>query len=436
MASISYPVKEQRLDNGLRVVVSEDHGVPTVAVNLWYAVGSRNEVAGRTGFAHLFEHLMFQGSRNVGPTEHFAILQEYGASLNATTSFDRTNYYETLPAGALELALWLESDRMGTLLDALTQENFDNQRDVVKEEKRQRYDNVPYGSSSERLFRLTFPEGHPYAHLPIGSMADLDAATLEDAHAFFRTHYGPGNAVLTIVGDVDAAEAFRLAERQFGRVPATAAPPPARDGSIGPLTATVREEVVDQVPNDAAYFVFRLPAEGSDEIEAADLALAILADGATSRLYRRLVRRDEIAQTVGGYANRLIGGASTGHLIAHASSGVELARVEDVLVEELERFATDGPTDFEVETAKAQAERSWLESLATCRGRADGLSRSATLFGDPAQLMEQLDRLQAVTPERIHALARDRLREHQRVVVTFRSDAEAGEGTEAEEGVA
>ena len=199
MTSIAYPIVERTLPNGLRVIVSEDHAVPNVAVNLWVGVGSRHESPGRTGLAHLFEHLMFQGSRNVQSGEHFSALMDEGARLNATTWFDRTNYFETVPRGAMDLALWMEADRHGHLLDAVTQENLDNQLDVVKEEKRQRYDNVPYGNALIEMYAAVFPKGHPYHHPTIGSMDDLDAASLADVHAFYRRFYGPNNTVLTLV---------------------------------------------------------------------------------------------------------------------------------------------------------------------------------------------------------------------------------------------
>ena len=224
-AALRYPIEQHRLDNGLRVIASPDHVAPSVAVNLWYGVGSRHEEPGRTGFAHLFEHVMFQGSAQVPSGQHMALMQAAGASVNATTWFDRTNYFETLPTGGLDLALWLEADRLGSLLDALTQENLDNQREVVKEEKRQRYDNVPYGDVMERLIALTFPTDHPYGHTTIGSMADLDAATLADVGAFFRRHYLPNNAVLTIAGDIEPEDAFTRAQTYFGTLPAGPLPP-------------------------------------------------------------------------------------------------------------------------------------------------------------------------------------------------------------------
>ena len=251
LTTLGYPIVEHTLDNGLRVISSPDHIAPSVAVNIWYDVGSRDEEQGRTGFAHLFEHVMFQGSAHVASGQHIALLQAAGAVVNATTWFDRTNYFETLPTGGLDLALWLEADRMATLLDALTQENLDNQREVVKEEKRQRYDNVPYGDVMELLNTLTFPPDHPYGHTTIGSMEDLDAATLEDVHDFFRRHYVPNNAVLSIVGDVEPEDAFERAEIYFGHLTAGAKPPKPVGGPLGPLADIPRTEASDKEPDDA-----------------------------------------------------------------------------------------------------------------------------------------------------------------------------------------
>ena len=229
---------ERRLANGLRVIVSPDRLAPVVAINLWYDVGSKHERPGKTGFAHLFEHFMFQGSGHVAKTEHMAIIQGSGGVCNATTYFDRTNYFETLPSNQLEVGLWLEADRMATLLDALSQENLDNQREVVKNEKRQSYDNRPYGSFYERLMAAVFPPEHPYQHTPIGSMADLDAASPEDVRQFFRDWYAPNNCVVSIVGDVDEEETFGAAERWFGPIPANPAiapfAAPSLPARIGP----------------------------------------------------------------------------------------------------------------------------------------------------------------------------------------------------------
>ncbi|HEU4546768.1 MAG TPA: pitrilysin family protein, partial [Microlunatus sp.] len=280
-----YPVHRHRLDNGLRVIASPDHAAPSVAVNLWYDVGSRHEQPGRTGFAHLFEHVMFQGSGGVESGQHIGLLQAAGASVNATTWFDRTNYFETLPSGGLDLALWLEADRLGSLLDALTTENLDNQREVVKEEKRQRYDNVPYGDAMRRLIELTFPADHPYGHTVIGSMDDLNAATVEDVAAFFATHYVPNNAVLSIVGDCDPEAAFAKAETYFGHIPAGAQPVAPADEPLPPLTGLPRQETSADVPADAAYLTWRLPAVGTASFDAIDLGMTVLGHGQTSRLH-------------------------------------------------------------------------------------------------------------------------------------------------------
>jgi zinc protease len=417
---LTYPIAEQTLDNGLRVVVSSDRAVPIVAVNLWYDVGSRHEPPGLTGFAHLFEHLMFQGSRNVESGQHFLLMETAGASLNATTFFDRTNYFESLPSGGLDLALWLEADRMGYLLDAVNQENLDNQRDVVKEEKRQTYDNRPYGDSYERLVRIAFPTDHPYAHMTIGSMADLDAASVEDVHAFFRRYYGPNNAVLTIVGDVNEEDAFAAAKRYFGPLPAIPQPPPAPDGTIGPLRGIIRDDVVEDVPSDLITMMFRLPAEGTPELEAASLALEVLSAGQSSRLNRRLVREEQIAQSVSGGALPLIGGVSFGTLTGVASDGVDLQKVEDALAEEVEKLAEGGITTEELLTVQAQSERDWLEQLSTCAGRADEMSHYALLFDDANRVNTRIDLIRTVTAEQIQQVAAEWIRADRRVQVTYR----------------
>lgn len=425
---LNYPIAEQKLDNGLRVVVSPDRGVPIVAVNLWYDVGSRHEPPGLTGFAHLFEHLMFQGSRNVKSGEHFALLEKVGGSLNASTFFDRTNYYESLPSGGLDLALWLEADRMAYLLDAVNQENLDNQRDVVKEEKRQSYDNRPYGDTYERLVKLAFDPAHPYGHMTIGSMEDLDAATVEDVHRFFRTHYGPNNAVLSIVGDVAEEDAFTAAKRYFGHIPAIEPPPPAPDGSVGALEGIFRDDVTDDVPSDLVTMMFRLPADGTPDLDAGALALDVLAAGQSSRLNRRLVRSEQIAQSVSGGALPLIGGVSFGTLTGVAVDGVALRQVEETIVEELETLAADGVTADELATVQAQNERDWLEQLATCAGRADELSHHALLFGDPDRINRRIDDIQAVTADRVQAVAAEWLRSDKRAQVSYRrTDTSEGE---------
>ncbi|GJF31915.1 zinc protease [Kitasatospora sp. NE20-6] len=413
-------ITEHRLANGLRVVLSEDHLTPVTAVCLWYDVGSRHEVKGRTGLAHLFEHLMFQGSANVSNNGHFELVQGAGGSLNGTTSFERTNYFETMPAHQLELALWLEADRMGSLLTALDDASMENQRDVVKNERRQRYDNVPYGTAFEKLTALSFPDGHPYHHTPIGSMADLDAATLEDARAFFRTYYAPNNAVLAIVGDLDPEQTIAWVEKYFGTIPAHDGKQPPRDGTLPDTVGReIRETVEEDVPSRALMAAYRLPHDGTREADAADLALTILGSGESSRLYNRLVRRDRTAVTAGFGLLRLAGAPSLGWLDVKTSGEAGIDSIDTAVDEELARFAAEGPTPEELERAQAQIEREWLDRLTTVAGRADELCRYAVLFGDPALLNTALPKVLDVTAEEVRAVAAARLRPDNRAVLVY-----------------
>ncbi|QKE84040.1 pitrilysin family protein [Arthrobacter sp. NEB 688] len=428
---LDYPVHRRTLPNGLRVVVSPDHTVPNVTVNLWVGVGSRHEQAGRTGFAHLFEHLMFQGSRNVRSGEHFEALMAEGGRLNATTWFDRTNYFETVPKGALELALWLEADRHGYLLDALTQENLDNQRDVVKEEKRQRYDNQPYGTALIDVYATVFPEGHPYHHPTIGSMEDLDAADLEDVHAFFRRFYAPDNTVLTLCGDIEPEEGFALVERHLGGLDARAQTPRPALPQLEPLTAPVRVERREQVPNDRLHVAFRLPVDGTDELVAATVALDCLGGLSTSRLVRRLVRREQSAVGAHATAWGFVDGVSLGFVVIDAAPDADPADLEAALLEELERLAADGPTEAELEASIAQSERAWLSALASQEERADLLSRYTLLHDDPEIVNTHLDTVRAVTAERVMEATRRWLRPESRAVVAYLDAADDAESTEA-----
>jgi predicted Zn-dependent peptidase len=416
----TFKVTEHRLANGLRVVLSEDHIDPVAAVCLWYDVGSRHERPGRTGLAHLFEHLMFQGSANVHGNQHFEFVQSAGGSLNGTTSFERTNYFETMPAHQVELALWLEADRMGGLLEALTQESLDNQRDVVKNERRQRYDNVPYGTAWERLVAMAFPEGHPYHHMPIGSMEDLDATTLADCQEFFRTYYAPNNAVLAVVGDIDPEQTLAWIEKYFGTIPAHDGKPVPADGSLPPVMGDeLRETVYEDVPSRSLMAAYRLPVDGAREADAADLALTVLGEGEAARLNTRLVRHDELAVYAGFGIMRLAGAPSVALLDVKASGDAEIAKVDAAVNEELERFAAEGPTAAELERAQAQLERGYLDRMATVGGRADELCRYAVLFGDPALAFTQLDRVMDITAEEVRTVAAERLVPDNRAVLVY-----------------
>ncbi|MZD10364.1 peptidase M16 [Streptomyces sp. SID5785] len=425
---------EHRLANGLRVVLSEDHLTPVAAVCLWYDVGSRHEVQGRTGLAHLFEHLMFQGSKQVSGNGHFELVQGAGGSLNGTTSFERTNYFETMPAHELELALWLEADRMGSLLTALDEESMENQRNVVKNERRQRYDNLPYGTAREKLFALMYPEGHPYHHTPIGSMADLDAATLEDARAFFRTYYAPNNAVLSVVGDIDPEQTLAWVEKYFGSIPAHEGKPVPRDGSLPDVLGGQHREIVEEeVPARALMAAYRLPADGPRACDAADLALTMLGGGESSRLYNRLVRRDRTAVDTGFGLLRLVGAPSLGLLQVVASGDVEVPVIEAAVDEELARFAEEGPSPEEMERAQAQLEREWLDRLGTVSGRADELCHYAVLFGDPTLAFTAVQRVLDVTAQEVQEVAKARLHAANRAVLVYEPTAPAGDGADGDD---
>ncbi len=411
---------DQHLANGLRVIVAEDHLAPVVAVNVWYNVGSKHEVPGKTGFAHLFEHVMFQGSRHVAKAEHVALIQAAGGTMNGSTWLDRTNYFETLPAHQLELGLWLEADRMATLLDALSQENLDNQREVVKNEKRWSYDNRPYGSWQEKLQAHLYPAEHPYHHSTIGSMDDLDAASLEDVSAFFRTWYAPNNAVLSVVGDVDTDEVLAAAERYFGRIPANPSIPALGDLSLPPtLGGERRETVFDRVPLPRIHVGFRAPVFGDPRLDALDLAGQILAGGKGSRLNRRLVREERIAQDVALFTLGFIGGASICAGWVTVRPGVDVGRVEAAFHEELARLTREPVSDDELARAKALTEADELGSLQRVEERADRLSMYATLFDNPGMINEMLPRYLAVTPQQIRDAARDVFRVDNRLVLTY-----------------
>ena len=419
MGILSVPVRRERLDNGLRVVLSHDPSVPVVAVNLWYGVGSRNEPAGKTGFAHLFEHMMFQGSAHVPKNRHFELVERAGGSLNATTWFDRTNYFETLPSHHLELALWLESDRMGWMLPAMDQEKLDNQRDVVKNEKRQRYDNQPYGDWDERLQRLVYPDTHPYHHTVIGSMEDLDAATLDDVADFFRTYYVPNNAVLTVAGDFDPGRVMDQVARYFGDIPGGGAVPPipGRTDVEPVIGGTLRDAVTGDVPLPRVILGMRIPPYSSGGFTTAEVARSVLGTGKASRLYRRLVREQRVAKDVVSYAFPLLSGAGLLLVWATGYPGASTEELERALAREMEGL-TDARED-EVERAVAVLETDLVRSLERVGERADMLSMFELLFDDPGRINGEVDRLRQVSAGDVRDFAARFLGPDNRAVVSY-----------------
>jgi len=374
------PLHQTTLANGLRVVLHVDRRLPLVAVNLWYHVGSKNERPGRTGFAHLFEHMLFQGSAHVGTNDHFRHLQSIGGVANGSTWYDRTNYYETVPSERLDLALWLESDRLGFLLPALDQVKLDTQREVVLNERRQRVDNQPYGRPYERLFELAIPAEHPYHWPVIGWEADLRQASLDDVREFFRTWYVPNNAVLTLAGDFDPGDALARVERWFGEIPSRPLPQ-RRRWPLPPRDGAVVETVADDVRLARVYLAYRAPAFGEDAWFAGSLLAAVLADGKSSPLYRNLVWERQIAQDSGAFLYPTQE-AALFVLWATARPGVDPASLAASLRRHLDEVSS-GVRPEDHERALRRTLTSIWSELESLEARADRLSRATTFFDRP-----------------------------------------------------
>lgn len=412
------------LPNGLRVLLHEDHSTPIVAVNLWYHVGSKNEVPGRTGFAHLFEHLMFEGSLH-HDREYFAPLQEAGANVNGSTNADRTNYYEVVPSNFLELALWLEADRMGYLLDAMTLEKLDNQRDVVKNEKRQRYDNVPYGLVGEKLAALMYPPAHPYSWLTIGSMADLTAASLDDVKNFFRKFYVPNNASLVLAGDFELNEAKKLIEKYFAPIPAGA--PVERPNPLAPgLDREIRRELIDNVALPRIYFTWHTIPEYHADEAALDFLTSVLSSGRGSRLQQNLVFDRQITQDVSAahYCREIAGQFQ---IVSTAKIKASLAEIEQLIFAEIERIQNEPPLREEMERALNAREAAYIYSLQTILNKADQLNNYAVMRDEPNFFEQDLERFRSVAPADVVRVAKKYLIK-EKVVLTVIPKADKNNG--------
>lgn len=404
MSKIEFPLEERRLPNGLRVVVQEDHTAPVAAVHVMYHVGSKHERPGRTGFAHLFEHLLFQGSEHVAEDKIFEYVQNAGGTLNGTTWFDRTNYFETLPSNAVELGLWLESDRMGFFESTISQDKLNNQREVVKNERRQAYENRPYGLAIETILRLAYPERHPYRHPTIGYMEDLDAATLEDVREFFRTFYTPPNAVLVLAGDLHPQEAFDLAERYFGEIPAG----PEVSRVLAPTPEPnegVRETLYDRVQFPRVYIFHHAPAFGHPGFEATDLLSYVLASGKSSRLYRKLVYTERLAQDVSAqlWPTEDVGSSL---IVATARPDVDAERLEAAIREVLDDVVARGVGVRELRGAKNRALHDLVTHLDGIGPRSEVFATAATYLSNPGYVNEIFERYASVTPEDVARVAR------------------------------
>jgi zinc protease len=399
-----------QLDNGLRVVMSEDHTAPVVAVTVYYDVGSRNEVRGRTGFAHLFEHMMFQGSENVGKAEHFKYVESNGGSMNGSTHTDFTNYYEFLPSNQLELALWLESDRMRSL--KITPENLKNQQEAVKEEKRLSYDNQAYWPALERMDEMIF-HNWASAHSTIGSIADLNAANIVDVKQFFDIYYAPNNAVLAIVGDMDSAQTESLVRKYFGTIPRQKSPPSVDVSE--PDGVVKRKAVVDDplAETPAIAMAWKIPARREPDFYAVALLKSLLLDGSSARLYQKLVKEKAVSLEVQGFFEERRGPGQATVLTIHKSD-VKSEDVEAIIEAEIERVKKEGVTATELNKVKNQYRLSRFisgsegeyTSFQTALGRALALAEFTLFDNDPSLINTEIDRYLAVTPDEVREVAR------------------------------
>ncbi|HWK88540.1 MAG TPA: pitrilysin family protein [Longimicrobium sp.] len=426
--SVRVDFEEETLPNGLRVIYHVDRSAPVAATVLWYDVGSKHEVRGRTGFAHLFEHLMlFTGSRNAPEGRHFALLEAIGAragaDINGTTSFDRTNYFQQVPAHALELALWLEADRMATLHEALNEGKLGNQREVVKNERRQGVDNQPYGRWLEKMLGHLYPEGHPYHHLVLGSMQDLENATIDDVRGFFRTYYVPNNAVLAIAGDIDIPDAKRLVRRYFAGIPRGPEPPPVRRVPLpARLGASPREVVQDpNAPAPAVYVGYRVPGSRERQAPGVFLISDVMASGRSSPLYQRLVREQQIANNVFSFNLDL---AEDPDMLVVGAIGKPGASADSLEAALLAQLADPAALLDATGLQRAQALAGYtlvnqLQGMGGFGGRADVLAEGATFHGDPGWINGRMSALMGVTVSDLQALARERLTPDNRAVLVF-----------------
>jgi predicted Zn-dependent peptidase len=399
-------VLTHQLANGLRVVLVPDDRVPVAAASLWYRVGSAHERPGRGGFAHLFEHMMFQGSAHVAKGEHFGLIQAAGGRTNAYTGLDATVYNDVVPSHELELALWLEADRMATLADALTAETLDNQRAVVANERRKRVDNAPYGTWEERSYQLAYEPEHPYHHSAWGSLDELAAARLDEVRDFFRRHYLPNAAVLTLAGDLDPERAVQLVERHFGPIPAGADPPspPGQTDAVAPGGA--RAEVRGEGPLPRCYLAVTVPPFGAPGFHAADLVVDLLATGRASRLQARLVRGAQVAQSVEAWITELVLGASLVLVEVTGRAGVAPERIEAALNAELDRLALEPPDEEELARVRIHRQTRRAKAWETARERADRIGLYACLLGDPRPAFGERARDDDIGPTQVEEVAR------------------------------
>lgn len=416
--NLNLKFEEYHLSNGMRVILHKDKTTPIVCVNVWYHVGSWNERPGKTGFAHLFEHMMFQGSKNVGSDMHFRLLQSIGGSVNGSTSFNRTNYYETVPSHHLELALWLEADRMGFLLPAMTQKKLDKQIDVVKNERRQTVDNQPYGTWLEKMLESAYPADHSYHWPIIGYMDDIDNASLDDVGDFFRTYYSPVNASLCIAGDFDKNQAKGYIEKYFGPIEGIKTIPAVTSKFRGQFSGEIRKDVKDNIQLPRIHIAYHIPAFGEKDWYAADFLSDLLSTGKSSRLYHSLVYKQQVAQDAYAFVFGTEGTALM-VFVATAQNGISIKKLEKALQNELNEVINGHVNDSEMDRIKNQVEAQKLRELQSITHIADSINGAAVQFGDPGYINRELDIYTSITKENVLDMAQKFLKDNNRVVLNY-----------------
>ncbi|MHB2154614.1 M16 family metallopeptidase [Calditrichota bacterium GD2] len=418
MPGIKIEFEEYQLPNGLHVILHQDRQIPIVAINLWYRVGSRNERPGKTGFAHLFEHMMFQGSQHVPPEMHFQLIQSVGGTLNGSTYFDRTNYYETLPSHYLEMGLWLESDRMGFLLPALNEEKFKTQLEVVKNERRQRYENQPYGLWLEKILELAFPADYPYHWPVIGYMSDLEKATLNDIRQFFKTYYAPNNASLVLSGDFDMAQAKKLIEQYFAEIPPYKNIPPVNKHFSAYNQGEKLSEIHDHVQLPRLHFAYHLPGISSSEVYHGDFIASVLNGGKSARFIQKLVRQKQIVQDIQTFVLPMID-TSLFFIVATPKPDQSIEDIRREIDEEMERIKNEPITQQEMERVKNQIIAQKVRELQSVSVRADLLNMYYTYYQNANHLNEEIDVYMNITPDDLMSTAQKFLTPQNRVGVIY-----------------
>lgn len=410
--------EQYQLENGLKIILHQDTTTPIAGVNVWYHVGSWNEKPGKTGFAHLFEHMMFQGSQNVGSDMHFRLLQSIGGSVNGSTSFNRTNYYETVPSHYLEMALWLEADRMGFLIPAMTKEKLDNQRDVVKNERRQTVDNQPYGTWLEKMLETAYPDDYSYHWPIIGYMDDLDSASLDDISHFFKTYYSPANASLCVAGDFDPGQVKEWIEKYFGPIQGVTSIPPVKRTFSGYFSGEKTKDIADNVQLPRVYMAYHVPAYGSREWYALDFLSDILSSGKSSRLHHALVYEQQVAQDAYSF---VFGTEDTSLMIfiATAQQGTNLDKLHEALNAEIQKILGGALDDREMERIKNQIEAHKLRELQSITHIADSFNNSLVHFNDPGYINKELEILTSISKNDINKAAQKYLKDNNRIILNY-----------------